>query len=360
MKLYQLLVLLLILFSSHIFAQKTVYFNENWLSSGQPEASYYSEITTIEDGKYLVKDFSITGELLTETEYQGKEEVIEWERLYEVGFHEMAVEDGNCIEYYLNGNKKKQFTYTNGKQSGNVRMWLENGTLFRDFIAENNIANGLYLEYYENGKASLSVTFRNDTLNGPAAYYHPNGEISHKGSFKSGKKSGNWIYRNDKGEDLGTESYRDNFFIEGPDITIGFPGANWCLSDQFKDGELMNFIFSRTESDKDLVSRQIPTCVISLEYIGNEATLLEYSSHRRRRLDIDIHKVISKEQELFSLENSMGYLGSYIDKKDHKHSAIVYHTIQNGIGVELMLDIRREDYESLKKEVVYILRSIKK
>ena len=360
MKPHKLLFLILTLVASTSFGQKTVYFNSQWLSADKADARYFSTIYPIQGGKYEVKDYSITGELLSTTEYARKTDEIEWERLYEEGFQKQAIEDGNCIEFYPNGNKKKQFTYKEGKQSGNIRLWSEDGSLLRDFVAENHIANGLYLEYYNNGKASLSVNFRNDTLHGPAAYYHLNGKLSQKGSFEKGKKVGKWTYWSNTGTTIGTETYRNSFFIEGPDINIGFPNGNWCLTDQFKERELMNFVFSRNEGGELLKSGVVPSCVLSLEYIGEGNKLLDYSSHRRRRLSVDIHKVIPKEQELFSLENSMGYLGSYNDDNNKKHTAVIFHSIQNGIGVELILDIRQEDYESLKKEAAYILRSIKK
>lgn len=355
-----LLFFCLIFFSSLSHGQKTVYFDENWLSIEKADAKYYSVIYPILEGKYQVKDYTISGALLSETDYLPKVELIEWERLYEEGFQELAIEDGKCIEYFPNGNKKKQFSFKKGVQDGNIRLWTEDGKLLRDFIAQNNIANGLYLEYYPNGKASLSVNFRNDTLNGPAAYYYSNGELSQKGSFEKGKKNGKWTYWSENGDAIGTETYRNSFFIEGPDINIGFPKGNWCLEDQFKEGKLLNFVFSRNGAVETLESGVVPSCILSLEYIGEENTLLDYSSFKRRRLTVDIHKVIAKEQELFSLENSMGYLGSYNDDETKKHTVVVFHSIQKGIGVEMILDIRQEDYESLKKEVVYILRSIKK
>ncbi|WP_421919202.1 toxin-antitoxin system YwqK family antitoxin [Marinifilum sp.] len=350
----------LIFLSTLSIGQKTVYFNDNWLFAEKTDASYYSVIYPIKDGKYQVKDYTISGHLLSETDYSPKSDLIEWERLYEEGFQELAIEDGTCTEFFPNGYKKKQFSYEKGKQNGNIRLWSEDGKLFRDFVAKNNIANGLYLEYYKNGKASLSVNFKNDTLNGPAAYYHLNGKMSQKGNFKKGKKVGKWTYWSDKGDVIGSESYRNSFFIEGPDINIGFPKGNWCLTDQFKDGELTNFVFSRTQGNEQLTGNAVPTCILSLEYIGGDHKLLDYSSYKRRRLTVDIHKVISKEQDLFSIENSMGYLGSYDDDKKKKHTVVVFHTIQKQIGVEMIIDIQQEDYESLKKEAVYILQSIKK
>jgi len=171
MRPHLLLFFSLIIFSSISYGQKTVYFDDNWLSIEKAEAKYYSVIYPISGGKYQVKDYTISGTLLSETDYLPKADFIEWERLYEEGFQDSAIEDGKCIEYFPNGNKKKQFSYTKGVQEGNIRLWTQDGKLLRDFIAQNKLANGLYLEYYPNGKASLSVNFKNDTLNGPAAYY---------------------------------------------------------------------------------------------------------------------------------------------------------------------------------------------
>nr|WP_320119359.1 hypothetical protein [uncultured Marinifilum sp.] len=359
MKASYIFLLTLFIFPLSLLAQKTVYLNEKWLSVEKENATYYSMIFTIEEGKVRVKDYKLDGTILSETDYVAVADNIDWNRLYEEGFHNSAIENGNCIEYYLTGSKKKQFEYHKGVQNGGIKVWNESGNLIREYSAINHIANGKYLEYFDSGITSYSVNFKNDSLNGPAVYYHTNGKISQEGIFKKGNKIGKWLYWNEKGEELGSEVYRERFFISGPDISLYFPEGYWCLTDQFKEKGQMNFTFARRGSNKGIKTDFTPNSILSLEFVGEESNLVDYSSFRRRSLSVDIHKVITKEQNLFSLPNSMGYLGTYLDNDKNKHSVIIVHSIQKGIGIEYIIDVRQEDYENFKKEAVYMLRSMK-
>ncbi|RUT73016.1 toxin-antitoxin system YwqK family antitoxin [Ancylomarina longa] len=341
-----------------VSAQDTIFFNSNWLIGDKENASYYSTIIPLNGQKYQVKDYSINGELLSECDYKALKQAVDWTRIYEKGFHEWAVEDGVCTEFYPSGNKKKQFEFKNGVQHGKVQMWREDGSLLRSYTAINQLANGNYKEYLADESLSFAVNFLNDTLHGLATYYYPNGKISQKGTFKSGLKYGKWQYFSEKGENVGSEMYRNVFFIAGPDIKIHFPNGLWCLSDQYEEDNRINFLFTRSGIKEDLKTEFVPTCLVSLEEVGENTRLLDYSSARRRRLSVDVHKVISKDQHLFSLPNTMGYLASYIDKGKNKHAAIVTHSVQNNIGVELILDLRQEDYEDLKSEIVTIIRTL--
>lgn len=352
-------IFLLFLFPLSLSAQKTVYLNEKWLSVDKENATYYSMIFPVKDGQFRVKDYQLNGTILSETNYVAVADSIDWNRLYEEGFQNSAIENGDCIEYYLTGSKKRQFKYLKGVQNGAIKEWNESGNLIREFNAINHIANGAYLEYFDNGITSYSVNFKNDSLNGPAVYYHTNGKISQEGIFKKGYKIGKWRYWNEKGEELASEVYRESFFIAGPDITLNFPKGYWCLTDQFKEEGQMNFTFARRGTSKAIKTGFTPNSILSLEFVGKESSLVDYSSFRRRSLSVDINKVITREQNLFSLPNSMGYLGTYLEDNKDKHRVIIVHSIQKGIGIEFILDTRQEDYESFKKEAVYILRSMK-
>ena len=342
-----------------VFSQKRVYFDQNWFAAPIDSAVYYSDIVLQENGKAVVTDYQIDHSLIMECTYQLLRADVIWEKLYEKGFEKMAVEDGVCTAYHLNGQKKKQFNYLKGEQLGFVKIWNEKGELKRDYYAKNMIANGLFKEYNSDGSLNCEVNFKNDTLHGLAKYYHPNGLISHEGKFKKGLKSGKWRYWDEEGTEIAEESYRKTFFIQGPDLVITFPEGIWCLSDQYEDGGRMNFLFSRAGNQQTLMTEFLPTCLVSMENVRNNHSIVDYSSMRRRRMALDVYKVITKEQSFFKVDNSMGYLTTYSDEQANSHVAIVLHTIQKGIGFELVLDCRKEDYKNLQKEIYKILRSIR-
>lgn len=360
MRLLSTTIILLILSATSLLAQSKYYFNDQWLSSGNTEASYFSIVKQLPDSRAVVSDYKIDHTLLSETEYKILKANPDWSKLYEEGFQEFAVESGKCTQYHENGKKKKQFYLINGIQKGEIREWDENEKLARIYYADHQLANGEYIEYFATGDVNFEVIFKKDTLNGNATYYYPNGQMSQKGNFRKGVKLGKWDYWDEEGNTLGSEIYRQMFYIEGPKIKILFPEGVWCLSDQYKEEDRVNFLFSRAGSNEGVLTDFVPTCLLTMETVAPNTNLVDYSSFRRRRLSVDVHKVITKDQDLFSIPNSMGYLASYYDENKNKHAAIVLHTVQNNVGVELVIDTRQEDYNALKKEIVKILRSIRK
>ena len=341
-------------------AQDTVYFNQDWLVAEKENAQFFSTINKIKENQFLVKDFTIDNVLLSEYYYKGLQSAIDWTRLYEVGFNEYAIENGPSCDYYPSGSKKKEFEFVDGQQKGVVTFWRKNGKKEKEFFAVNNIANGIYSEFYENGEPSLSVKFLNDTLNGPAIYYYPNGGISHMGKFKKGIKFGVWTYLSEDGKPVAEELYQNTYFIDGAKVNISFPEGVWYLSEKYKVDDRLSFLFYRLGMNEDENTKDLASCLISLEAVPSDIGLIDYSSHRRRRLSVDVKRVIPKEKQLFFLPQSIAYLGNHTDSEDNERTTIVLHSLQDEVGMELILDCSSENYEDLKAEFEYILKSLKK
>lgn len=342
--------------------QDTIYFDSDWLYSNKENATFYSTVSSIPDSInfFLVKDYTKDGRIIMESRYKAISNSIDWSRLYEQGFHDFALETGTCSEFYESGSPKKFFTYEDGTQNGLITNFAESGIKQREYFAQNNIANGEFLEYFEDGSLSFQVNFENDTLNGSAIYYHPNGKIAQKGDFKKGLKFGEWEYFSEDGELIGKEIYKPWFFIDGPDIKIGFPEGLWYLSDTYEENERLNFLFYRTVNPDNSDSENAPSCLISLEGVPQNTNLIDYSSYRRRRLSVDIEKVLTPKDSLYSLSQTVGYRGNYSNSEGKEHSVIVIHSIQNGVGVELILDAESKDFVLLENEIAYVLQSLKK
>ncbi len=359
---YRFVIIVLFLIPLFSNGQDTIYFNQDWYVVEKDNANQYTTINTLKENpnQFLVRDFTIGGVLLAEFQYKGLLNSIDWARIYEKGFHSFAIEDGRSRSYFSSGIKKKEFTYKNGLQNGLISVWNESGQKVRSFYAENNVANGSYTEYFKNGNISFTVNFKNDTLQGNAIYYHENGEISKLGKFENGSKTGKWQYISEEGRPIAEEVYKPTFFIDGPNVNVSFPEGKWYLADRYKEDARMNFFFTRiglTDSPKE---EDIPSCLITLDRVGNELKLLEYSSDRRRYLSIDVNLVLTKEKNMFSLPNTIGYVGNSSDEKDKTRIVYLIHSLQNGIGMEMILDCKKENYKVLKKEFLYILKSLKK
>lgn len=360
MKFTRCFFVLLLLLPLLSIAQDTVYFNQDWQVVEKENAQFFSTVNAITPNQFLVKDFSIKGVLLSEYHYKGLQTNIDWTKLYEVGFNKYAIENGSSSDYYPSGTTKKEFEFVNGQQKGMITLWRENGEKESEFFAVNNIANGVYTEFFENGESSLSVKFLNDTLNGPAIYYYPNGRISHMGKFKKGIKFGMWTYLSEDGKPVAEELYKKTYFIDGANVNVSFPEGVWYLSEKYKVDGRLSFLFYRLALNGDRNTEDLASCLISLENIPSDIGLIDYSSHRRRRLSVDVKRVITKEKQLFSLPQSIAYFGNHTDSSDNERTAIILHSLQTDVGMELVLDCSSENYETLKEEFKFILKSLKK
>ncbi|BAX81996.1 toxin-antitoxin system YwqK family antitoxin [Labilibaculum antarcticum] len=360
MNLARYLFVFIVLLPFASIAQDTVYFNQDWLAAEKENAQYFSTINPITENQFLVKDFTIDKVLLSEYHYKGLQANIDWNKLYEVGFNQYAVENGTSRNYYPSGSIKKEFEYVDGEQKGMVTLWWENGKKEKEFFAVNNIANGIYSEFFESGEPSLSVKFQNDTLHGPAIYYYPNGKISHMGKFNKGIKFGIWTYLSEDGKPVAEELYQDTYFIDGADVNISFPEGVWYLSERYKLDDRLSFLFYRLAMNEDENIEDLASCLISLEDVPLDIGLIDYSSFRRRRLSVDVKRVITKEKDLFTLPQSIGYFANHTDSNNNERTTIVLHSVQAGVGMELVLDCSSENYETLKEEFEYILQSLKK
>ena len=355
---YYFLFILLVPFNS--IAQDTIYFGQNWLAAEKENAQFFSTINPITENHFLVKDFTIEGVLLSEYHYKGLQAHINWAKLYEVGFKKYAVENGPSSDYYSSGTTKRELEFVDGQQKGMITIWRENGKKEREFFAVNNIAQGVYTEFFENGEPSLNVKFLNDSLNGSAIYYYPSGRISHMGKFKKGIKHGIWTYLSQEGKPLAEELYQNSYFIDGAAVNISFPEGVWYLSEKYKLEGRLSFLFYRLALDGDQNTEDLASCLISLETVPSGMGLIDYSSHRRRRLSVDVTRVITKEKHLFTLPKSIAYFGNHTDSSDRLRTTIILHSLQDEVGMELVLDCSSENYETLKEEFKSILKSLKK
>jgi antitoxin component YwqK of YwqJK toxin-antitoxin module len=354
-----LVLLLFISFNSK--AQDTIYFNQNWQFSDKTNAQFFSTVQAVSTSpnEFLVKDFSMNETLLTEYHYKALKADVDWSRIYEQGFQNQAIENGTCIEYFPSGKKRKQFEILAGEQEGKIIVWRENGSKEREFFAKNNIANGVYSEFFETGKTSLLVKFENDTLNGPAIYYHSNGKISNMGKFAKGIKTGLWTYLSENGVPVAEELYKKAYFIDGPDIPIHFPEGLWYLSQKYQVDGRLNFLFYRVAKDEEDDLEDVASCLISLETVRTNISLDDYSKYRRDLLTIDITSELPKENGLFSLPNTKAYLAKHVDSSDQSRKSILLYMLRNQVGVELVLDCKKDDFESLQDEFKLILQSLK-
>ncbi len=97
--------------------------------------------------------------------------------------------DGECVEYFVTGNKKEEIIFDRGKRIGSSREFYENNNL----RYEENIIDEENLEitfWYTNGQIETIDKKRNSKYDGKYTSYYPNGNIKSKTNYVEGKRIG--------------------------------------------------------------------------------------------------------------------------------------------------------------------------
>lgn len=129
-------------------------------------------------------------------------------------FHNKTIENGNCKDWYengqiasednyVNGEKhgvqtswyengqiKSVYNYVNGEKHENCKEWHEHGKIRRDQNYINGKRNGTSKEWYENEQIEVDYNYVNDKLHGICKEWYKNGQIRIDSNYKNGEKHG--------------------------------------------------------------------------------------------------------------------------------------------------------------------------
>lgn len=144
--------------------------------------------------------------------------------------------DGPQLEYYENGEKKKESNYIKNKLNGTQIELYENGNKKKESNYIDNNLNGKQLEWYENGdkKTEKEITWDADNktpitkilqfwnkdkqqtiIDGNGEYENTDENLYEKGPIKNGEKQGVWEGKNLKENYSFSEIYKNGKFISG-------------------------------------------------------------------------------------------------------------------------------------------------
>jgi hypothetical protein len=99
------------------------------------------------------------------------------------------VKSGVVFDWYENGQKKSQVTYSLGMK------------------------NGLSLKWYSDGQLKEESSFVNDKLHGLYSMWKQRGKRKMVGSYSKGKQDGEWIFYDEMGEAMPSIYYRDGIEV---------------------------------------------------------------------------------------------------------------------------------------------------
>ena len=112
-------------------------------------------------------------------------------------------------EWYENGARKAERSFSHGLPSGTWRTWYRAGT--PESVVE--IGDGTELLpmrwWYEDGAPRAEGQGRGGVREGPWVYYHRNGLVAERGAFAASRRTGPWVAFDAEGKKRAEGEYRE-------------------------------------------------------------------------------------------------------------------------------------------------------
>ncbi|MBN1821281.1 MAG: hypothetical protein JW833_11220 [Prolixibacteraceae bacterium] len=87
------------------------------------------------------------------------------------------IKEGLYTSWYMNGQKKCEKTYVNGKIEGKSIYWFENGQKEEESNFINDSLDGLQIMWYENGQKKQEGIYKSGNLIGSYKEWYENGQL---------------------------------------------------------------------------------------------------------------------------------------------------------------------------------------
>ena len=94
---------------------------------------------------------------------------------------------GKSYGLYLNGQKKEELNYKDGKRDGLRQAWHKNGQKSAEANFKDNKAYGLSVRWHENGQKKHEVNYKDGRYDGLRVGWHSNGNKFREENWKDGE-----------------------------------------------------------------------------------------------------------------------------------------------------------------------------
>ena len=133
--------------------------------------------------------------------------------------------------------------------------------------------------------------------------------------------------------------------------------SHWHLQPRQEQNGFIIYVFKRDPVFDSLNRKIIPNAAVVIEKIDPKMDVVAYSVNKRASGAFSVTQVFNHEDGIIRYVNAIGYKGTYTDQMDH----IVYvvHAINEGEGMQIILDTTSETFPALEAEFLQILKSIR-
>ena len=149
-------------------------------------------------------------------------------------------------------------------------------------------------------------------------------------------------------------------------LAYTMPSDKWVLVDANQDSNMPQaFITYQREAILDSKGiAVIPNIAFLYEKLDQEMDVVTFSKEMRFRMGEKFGKikrvfVRDDEPQLISLKNMIGYICEGKDSKGMDHTLIWIHSVNERVGLQVIMDVSSEVYPVVKSEFEAILRSLR-
>ena len=206
------LTLAMCLYMANGFGQQidTLYYDSNRKGVASAMLAHYYKILIVpDDPNYSkrFKDYSANGTLQAEGEFVSVDKYDDSKSIYE----------GPQIEYYNNGNIKREFSYQGGSIEGTQKEYLEDGTLKMITNFQNGIKDGEEIHYMD-GKPIKIFPYNKGKKHGTFQEFDEFGNPVVQGKYDNGLVIGAYIFKS--GSQIYRGKYKEISLSQNPHIRI--------------------------------------------------------------------------------------------------------------------------------------------
>ena len=116
---------------------------------------------------------------------------------------------GKYMDWYDNGNKRREGEYKNGKQEGKWIEWYEDGNKKSEEEFKNGEREGKRIMWYTNGNEWYEEEYKDGKLEGKYIEWYEDGTKKEEGEYKNGKQEGKWVGWLDNNNKIHEREYKD-------------------------------------------------------------------------------------------------------------------------------------------------------
>ena len=149
-------------------------------------------------------------------------------------------------------------------------------------------------------------------------------------------------------------------------LAFAMPSDKWVLVDANQDSNMPQaFITYQREAILDSKGiAVIPNIAFLYEKLDQEMDVVTFSKEMRFRMGEKFGKikkvfVRDDEPQLISLKHAIGYICEGKDSKGMDHTLIWIHSVNERVGLQVIMDVSTEVYPAVKGEFEAILRSLR-